>query len=241
MKKKLIIQDESLSKCHSPIHYVIVRSPPLFTRTDVYTVFPDLAEYVTNARALTFPDKEDAISNTSQDKGIYCIVTFQPCVSESLIVFSDEATEFKDISRERFIKFMQDVQMRLKANHTRRLGSLSNISDDGVTSSSSDNNNNGICCDENSQRTVGASSADWFVDWTDPATGLPYHSNSSSSVYCEADGIEQLLKIEVVYINGPGGGCRMVVHPLFGMDVYPATGFVCGGSEGELLACLDGL
>ncbi len=57
-------------------------------------------------------------------------------------------------------------------------------------------------------------------------------------MYSEVDGIEQLLTYEVTHVGTAGGGCRMVSHPKFGLDVYPATLFVAADTD-ELLRILD--
>lgn len=74
------------------------------------------------------------------------------------------------------------------------------------------------------------SSREHWVDWVDPATGLPASGQCGSCAYSEVDGIEQLLVLDVTHVGDSGGGCRMVNHPEFGLAVYPSSGFVCAPS-----------
>jgi hypothetical protein len=64
-----------------------------------------------------------------------------------------------------------------------------------------------------------------WIDAADPATGLAVSGACASTIYSEIDGIEQLLLYDVVHVGTAGGGCRMVSHPKFGLDCYPATLF----------------
>lgn len=65
-----------------------------------------------------------------------------------------------------------------------------------------------------------------WVNWTDPATGLPVSGSVGPSIFSEGDAIEQLMAYELVLVAGSGGGCRMVQHPRWGVNVYPVTGFI---------------
>lgn len=65
-----------------------------------------------------------------------------------------------------------------------------------------------------------------WADWTDPATGMPFLGAPGASTYCESDAIQQLMPCDVVLVAGSGGGCSMISHPRWGLEVYPATGFI---------------
>ena len=255
MKRRLLIQEERTSLRHPHVRYAIVAPPPHFVKAEMFTVFPDLVRHMdrncialsNSARGPSSPTtvstpttESGSAADASLDevsscepvvdttrRGPFCLITFQqvdPTTDTSLIAFSDEATEFKDDSRDQFFDFMKEVQARL---HLPISSSCGESSSEPAESSSIS--------------TASASSNRWFVDWVDPATGLPVQSANTSSIYCESDGIEQLLKMGIVYVNGPGGGCRLVDHPRFGINVYPATGFVCGGTSEELLEALAGI
>jgi hypothetical protein len=76
----------------------------------------------------------------------------------------------------------------------------------------------------------------FFMDWPDPATGLPVKSKRGPSTFSDADTIERFFSYNSVLIAGPGGGCRMIEHPRFGLNVYPAAGvLVVPKSEEEVL------
>ncbi|AYU81023.1 hypothetical protein, unknown function [Leishmania donovani] len=68
------------------------------------------------------------------------------------------------------------------------------------------------------------SSSRFFMDWPDPATGLPLCTERGATIFCDADAILQFFSFNSVLIAGPGGGCRMIEHPRFGLNVYPAAG-----------------
>jgi hypothetical protein len=60
----------------------------------------------------------------------------------------------------------------------------------------------------------------FFMDWLDPATGLPAFSERGSTTFSDADTIEQFFPFKKVMVAGPGGGCNMIEHPRFGLNVY---------------------
>ncbi|KPA83277.1 hypothetical protein ABB37_02947 [Leptomonas pyrrhocoris] len=60
----------------------------------------------------------------------------------------------------------------------------------------------------------------FFMDWPDPATGLPACSERGATTFSDADTIEQFFPFKKVMVAGPGGGCYMVEHPRFGLNVY---------------------
>jgi Fe-S cluster biogenesis protein NfuA len=74
------------------------------------------------------------------------------------------------------------------------------------------------------QEHGGGAAAVW-CDAADPVTGLALSGECGPSTYTESDAIEQLLAYELLHVGTAGGGCRMVQHPRFGVDVYPATAF----------------
>ncbi|GET90828.1 hypothetical protein, unknown function [Leishmania tarentolae] len=67
-------------------------------------------------------------------------------------------------------------------------------------------------------------SSRFFMDWPDPATGLPRCTERGSTIFCDADAIQQFFSFNSEIIASPGGGCRMIEHPRFGLNVYPAAG-----------------
>lgn len=63
----------------------------------------------------------------------------------------------------------------------------------------------------------------FFMDWCDPATGLPMRTARGGSNFMDADAIEQMFPYDSIMVAGAGGGCRIVKHPVFGLCVYPAA------------------
>ncbi|KAI5689802.1 hypothetical protein MNV84_05975 [Leishmania braziliensis] len=81
------------------------------------------------------------------------------------------------------------------------------------------------------------SSSCFFMDWPDPATGLPICTERGSTIFSDADAIQQFFSFNSVLIAGPGGGCRMIEHPRFGLNVYPAVGVLVVPRDAEGSLC----
>lgn len=89
--------------------------------------------------------------------------------------------------------------------------------------------------------TSSSSSSVSWVDWTDPATGIPVLGSAGPAIYCESDALEQLCSVDVEVVGGAGGACRMVQHPKWGVNVYPASGFLSVPDQETLLASLEAI
>ncbi|RLN90786.1 hypothetical protein BBJ28_00005758 [Nothophytophthora sp. Chile5] len=61
----------------------------------------------------------------------------------------------------------------------------------------------------------------FWVDFIDPCSGLPMLTLSSNKVYSEVDGVELLLRYRCL----SAGMCKILVHPVWGAAVYPASLF----------------
>ena len=92
---------------------------------------------------------------------------------------------------------------------------------------------------ESCSRENGGNTDSTWVDWTDPATGLPVLGSVGPAIYCDSDALEQLCSIDIEVVAGPGGACRLVQHPKWGVNVYPASGFVSVPSFDVLEQALD--
>lgn len=152
------------------------------------------------------------------------ITTFQPfefetTSTESLIASTESTKEFKDLSREKFFSFMEQVQAAVECIRICD-GSSADAGDEAAVS------NRTNCT---------------WVDWTDPATGLPVLGTVGPATYCECDALEQLCSVDVEVVAGAGGACRMVQHPKWGVNVYPASGFVAVPSQAFLQRVLEKL
>ncbi|KAI9021294.1 hypothetical protein DFJ74DRAFT_672518 [Hyaloraphidium curvatum] len=67
-----------------------------------------------------------------------------------------------------------------------------------------------------------ADSSGVFLDFTDPPTGLPFHSPSGPALFPDVDSHHRLLRYPITQV----GSCGVLVHPEWGTRCYPATAFV---------------
>lgn len=164
------------------------------------------------------------------NKSIFVMTTFQPCDCDNLTAFTEGSADFKDWSRERFLDLMGLVEKRLGV--TRDEGFRSHVHREqwGESGTSS-------FTTPTDDAHIPKPTSRWWIDYPDPATGVPIHSHATSTCFCESDAIELLLKMELMYVNG----CRMVVHPKFKENVYPCSAIIYGGSAEELKALLEGI
>ncbi|KAK5829169.1 hypothetical protein F5H01DRAFT_329678 [Linnemannia elongata] len=68
----------------------------------------------------------------------------------------------------------------------------------------------------NSLETLG-----YWSDMTDPASGFPSFSERGRDVYPDVEGCQLLLK----YDFQNAGCCKILLHPIWGSKIYPATFF----------------
>mmetsp|Transcript_7115 Transcript_7115/g.10026 ORF Transcript_7115/g.10026 Transcript_7115/m.10026 type:complete len:191 (+) Transcript_7115:3-575(+) len=66
-----------------------------------------------------------------------------------------------------------------------------------------------------------------WADFIDPCSGLPMLSPNNNSVYSEVEGMQLLLRYSVLN----AGMCRVLLHPVWGSAVYPATLFTTAPHE----------
>eukprot|EP00744_Colponema_vietnamica_P010095 GILI01014294.1.p1 GENE.GILI01014294.1~~GILI01014294.1.p1 ORF type:complete len:226 (-),score=20.98 GILI01014294.1:250-927(-) len=225
MKRRLLVVPEKESQCHPSLRYTVVAPPKYFVRTDILTVFPELREVVDNARTptVTSPTTEYAAATQCAAAGPSGLplssaageVTSLPTSPNSVAVPEVSPfviTTFQVSEYESLIGFSGVAQEFKDHSRDRFIGFMNEV-----------------------QRRLVPEG--WWVDYADPATGLPVLTRGSSAVYCESDAIEQLLSMELMHVNG----CRMVIHPIFGEQVYPASAVVYGGTSDRLKELLIGL
>lgn len=63
-----------------------------------------------------------------------------------------------------------------------------------------------------------------WADYCDPISGLPSVQRGAQP-YSEAAGCEVFLPYDFVHVGTAAGGCKMVEHPTWGHNVYPASIF----------------
>ncbi|KAF9089152.1 hypothetical protein BGX23_006886 [Mortierella sp. AD031] len=61
----------------------------------------------------------------------------------------------------------------------------------------------------------------YWSDMTDPASGFPSYSERGRDVYPDVEGCQLLLK----YDFQNAGCCKVLLHPIWGSKIYPATFF----------------
>jgi len=61
----------------------------------------------------------------------------------------------------------------------------------------------------------------FWSDYIDPCSGLPMLSDGCNKTYSEVDGIEVVLQYKTMNC----GCCKVLLHPLWGSAVYPASIF----------------
>ncbi|KAG0054000.1 hypothetical protein BGZ83_012170 [Gryganskiella cystojenkinii] len=67
----------------------------------------------------------------------------------------------------------------------------------------------------------------YWSDMTDPASGFPCFSERGRDVYPDVEGCQMLLK----YDFQNAGCCKVLLHPIWGSKIYPATFFTTAPLE----------
>jgi len=60
-----------------------------------------------------------------------------------------------------------------------------------------------------------------WADYIDPCSGLPMMTEDCNKVYSEVDGLQVLLQYKTMNC----GCCKVLLHPVWGSGVYPASMF----------------
>ena len=255
MKKRNTLLDGT-ARTADRLHYTVHAVSPSFRRMEIEPVFAGLAPFLHAPGApsvhvlVTFqavdvwapapaPDaaaekedrgtageggaKEPACTLPGAAPGSSCCGGGGP----SLIDYSDGAAEFKDHSREAFWEWVARLRDVL-AKRLRR--------DEDVLPTASEPLKEEV---GGAAESVPAARSLW-IDWVDPATGLAASGECGPCAWNEADGVEQLVVgAELVHVGTAGGGCRMIVHPRLGENVYPATAVVACDTDVLLAALRD--
>ena len=67
----------------------------------------------------------------------------------------------------------------------------------------------------------------YWADYIDPCSGLAVITANSNKVYSEVDGMQTLLNYRVLN----AGFCKVLLHPVWGSAVYPASIFTTAPQE----------
>lgn len=190
-----------------------------FRKTDIEPAFPDAISFRHQPLfcVVTFQlanyifgiDNDANISKDADGTSSDIQETSNSINTFSMISSDDRTIGYKDVARDRYFYFMK------------RLKGACEIAMQEICTGSVVNP-----LDEELERDSTAQPPSLWVDWTDPATGLPILGQCGPTTYCESDALEQLMVCDIVVVAGNGGACRMIQHERWGVDVYPATGFV---------------
>lgn len=229
MRRRNTLVDATQAADFPDMEFVLLRCPKFFAKENLATVFPEAAQVAASLQEATaYPaDVADHESN------YYLLYTFQPCdfVMERA---SDEDSDYQGLS--------SCDESGTTASSAVSPVSSSVIKKDENTSSASvspapapvmewrDRSRDRVykfmalakrrlreCLQHTSE---GANGLAFFMDWPDPATGLPACSERGATTFSDADTVEQFFPFKKVMVAGPGGGCYMVEHPRFGLNVY---------------------
>lgn len=240
MKNRCLLEGLQWNK-NPLVEYHLLKLPRFFSEESIFTVFPDCLKFV------------EENGRNGESCNVYLLYTFQPLDGElvsippeeseneknvsgkylqsdrvsALISYSPSSLEWKDNSRSVFFDFLNNVTNALKESFFREIS-------------------RGQCCTSsfatNASKSMVHGDA-FFIDATDPASGIPLVSHRGSTIFLDFDSIERFFSFESVLVPTVSGGCRMVSHPKYGLDVYPASIVVAIPQKGEdiLLSALQRL
>ncbi|EPY29953.1 hypothetical protein STCU_04309 [Strigomonas culicis] len=205
---------------HEDLEFHVFRVSNFFASENIYTVFPSCGEYMNDASA------------QDEQKNLYLIVTFQANMGQLL----DATEEELNAEREAFEK-----ALRVKPTDGQQKESITSpsVKDDGASALIGYMPESAIWKDESResffrfmeaiQKTLAARLPQGervFMDWPDPATGIPMCTARGCSSFTDSDVIEHFFNFNTVLVAGAKGSCRMVEHPRLGLNVYPSCGVV---------------
>lgn len=73
----------------------------------------------------------------------------------------------------------------------------------------------------------------FWVEIIDPCSGYPVFGSRGSGIYSEVEGFQRLLRYSCEQV----GMCKVLVHPVWGANIYPATMFSNAPQHILLKAC----
>ncbi|KPI90188.1 hypothetical protein ABL78_0706 [Leptomonas seymouri] len=208
------------------MEFVLLRCPKFFAKENVATVFPE-AQRVASllSEAASFP------ADVS-DHGVnyYLLYTFQPC-NFVLEKASDEDSDCQGLSScDEHATKSSSVASTVVSSSIKKTNEVPNVvSPAPPVMEWRDRSRDRVYkfmrlakrrIREHLEKLDGNGALAFFMDWPDPATGLPACSKRGPTTFSDADTIEQFFPFKKVMVAGPGGGCYMVEHPRFGLNVY---------------------
>lgn len=240
MKKRCILKEMRWKK-NPLVEFHLVKLPNFYTELNIFTSFPDCQRFVqeqkeggqkSNVYLLSTFQPNDGylvpISTESElDEKIGVEKSLQASKVSALISYSPASSEWKDNSRAIFCDFLDNLCTALENKFSCR-----NMAEDyriSLTDSSFSKN-----------LTPGKS---FFIDAIDPASSVPIISHRGPSTFSESSAMEEFYNLETVLIPTSSGGCRMVSHPKYGLNVYPSSIAIAipDIEEGPLLSAIKSL
>lgn len=73
---------------------------------------------------------------------------------------------------------------------------------------------------------------EFWLELVDPCSGQPVFGQRGSGIYSEADGFVKLLKYQVIQV----GLCKVISHPEWATNIYPATIFTNAPESAVIMA-----
>lgn len=240
MRRRCLLVDTITVAAFPTMEAVLLRCPKFYARENLETVFP-AAE-----RCVQFLHATDA----DADANYYLLYTFQP----SDFAPDDEAAVHSEAGERQDLTSDEDATTQAPSPSPFPVASPARQAEDDFsdlihyspTSREWKDRSRDRFCEfmaavqarlEAQLGKVNEPSSAWFVDWPDPATGLPMHTERGATIFCDADAIQQFFSFNSVLIAGPGGGCRMIEHPRLGLNVYPAAGVLVVPHSAEAFLC----
>eukprot|EP00796_Vickermania_ingenoplastis_P005968 gene5968-4277_t len=202
LRNAVIVKDLRWRK-HPFVEYHLIRVSNFYAQEQIFTVFPECKDF------LDHQEKNGTKCN------VYFVCTFQPNDGEVQSPTAEEVEDEKAAFESSLIK-SDKISTLISYNKTScvwkdasRLVFFEFLDEVSALLSAAFPSNDGEPM--------------FFVDGPDPASGVALRTQRGPSTITESDILDQFFSFDAVVIAGAGGGCRMVQHPVFGLNVYPSS------------------
>ncbi|KPA83273.1 hypothetical protein ABB37_02946 [Leptomonas pyrrhocoris] len=239
MRRRNILVDALQAAVFPDMEFVLLRCPKFYAKENLETVFPDAAQATT---ALS--------GGAPHDSNYYLLYTFQPSdyvmqkpgdEDEAALSLDGDSQDLSNDDDDVASTAVSSPAGKAAEDDFSELIQYTPASVEWKDRSRERFFHFMKAARERIRERLNASAGDvpaaLFMDWPDPATGLPVKSKRGASTFNDADTIQQFFSYSSVLIAGPGGGCRMIEHPRFGLNVYPAAGVIVVPRCEEAVLC----
>lgn len=226
---------------NSSFEFHLIKLSSFYAAENIFTVFPDCQRFTqdwekngekcTVFLMCTFQPNNGELVQVSKNEKDAEEAALQAALVKSsnvsaLISYSPASCDWKDRSRLIFFDFLKEVQDALETAFPSRL-----------VSSSRQMNEADVISEGVKEGKL------FFVDGPDPASGVALTSQRGPSTISESDIMEFFFGFHSVLVATAGGGCRMIEHPSFGLNVYPASLVIAipSDKEDELICVVNSL